>query len=100
MIKKNLKIGIMQQSNEANSLLNEWEQYKDHPTPVPCTLNEALEFTKTKEKLNALSYQIRNCRLENNANGEKIHIDQFCQIYDAFYKDYVYKILKNAKRST
>lgn len=86
----------MQQLTEANDLLDEWELYKDHPIPIPCTLTEALEFTKTKAKLNSLSHQIRNCRLENNDKDELIYLNEFCQIYEVFSKDYVYRILKNA----
>jgi len=85
--------------NNLDDLLEAWENIKDLPIPVPCTLNEALEFTDLKQTLTTLSHKIRNSRLENDIFTEEICLEQFCNVYNTFSKEYVYRILKNERKS-
>lgn len=87
----------MQVLDNPDNLLDSWETIKDAALPLPCTLDEALEFSRQKALLSALSRQVRNSRLENDIITEESCLTQFCAVYERFSKEYVYKVLKNGK---
>lgn len=89
----------MQQSNNVDDLLEQWEQVKNTPIPTPCSLTEALEFTRLKNTISDLSRQIRNSRLENDTHAEEYYLKYFNELYDSFSKDFVYRVLKNDKQT-
>lgn len=83
----------MQQSINLNDLLEQWEKIKNCSVPTPCTLNEALEFTRYKIELNKLADHIRSDRFNSSISLKDAQ--QFVSLYDSFSREYVYRILKN-----
>lgn len=85
----------MQTLDNIDELLVAWEKNKDCAIPVPCTLSEALEFTKLKQMLTELSHQIHDSRIKNDLVTEESSIKNFCDTYRIFSKEYVYRVLKS-----
>lgn len=83
----------MQQSTNINDLLEQWDQYRNCSIPVPCTLQEALEFTEHKTQINKLVHNIQNDRFNSSSSIEDEQ--QFVKLFESFSREYVYKILKN-----
>lgn len=81
--------------DDINDLLEQWEQLKNTPIPVPISLNDALEFTKLKDTISNLSHQIRTSRLENSIKAEAYYISHFYVCYYCFTEQFVFRILKH-----
>lgn len=81
--------------NDVDLLLEKWERLKLSPLPLPLSLDESLRCTHLKDTITELSHNLRLSRLENNTTDEEFYAEHFCDLYEAYEKDFVFNTLKN-----
>ena len=85
----------MQQSANIDKLLEEWNQIKSLATPLSATADEAIKFANIKDNISSTVHALQVSRLQNDSTAEQFWSDHFCEIYNKFNKEYMFKVLKN-----
>ena len=85
----------MHQSDNIDTLLEEWNKIKDCVIPTPTTAEEAIRFTNSKDMIASTVHSLQISKLQNDATAEQFWKQNFCNIYNQFTKEYTFRILKS-----
>lgn len=84
----------MPQLINIDDMLESWDKIKDCAIPTPCTLDEALKFSKTKDDINSSIHSLRVSRMQMDSLAEEFWTKNIIEQYEKFNKEFVFRILK------
>lgn len=82
-----------------DELLEEWERIKQLGCPTAIDINDVSKYTQAKSRVDELAQQVRTCRLTNDKLQEMTSTKKFIETYYDFNKDFVYRSLKNERKT-
>lgn len=82
-----------------DELLEEWERIKQLGCPTGDDVGDVSKYTQAKSRVDNVAQEIRNSRLTNNKEQEMRSVAKFIEIYFDFNKDFVYRTLKNDRKT-
>ena len=85
----------MRPLGNTDKLLEEWDPIKRLSTPVSATADEAIKFANIKDNISSTVHALQVSRLQNDSTAEQFWSNHFCEIYNKFNKEYMFKVLKN-----
>ena len=87
---------MQQLTNNVDELLEQWEQVKYLSSHISSTDDtDILDYMRRKAQLMTYSQELRYARLMNNTKVEADYTIKFIEAYNAFSKDFIFRILKN-----
>ena len=87
---------MQQLTNPVDELLEQWEEIKHISSHITSTDDtDILDYMRRKAQLMTYSQELRYARLMNNTKVEADYTIKFIEAYNAFSKDFIFRILKN-----